>query len=44
MNPGLTSGLGGSEGLEVEEFEIKGVGDWMVRVSQRREGKSLATP
>ena len=31
MNLGLTSGLRGGECLKVEEFEIKGVGDRMVR-------------
>lgn len=30
VNLKLTSRLGGREGVEVEEFKIKGIGDWVV--------------
>jgi len=43
VNLGLTSRLGGGEGLKVEEFKIKGIGD-RVRGSWWREDESLATP
>ena len=44
VNLRLTSGLGGGEGLKVEEFKTKGVRNWMVRGSGWREGESLGTP
>ena len=44
MKLGLTGGLGGRERLKVEEFKIKGVGDWVVRGNRWGEGESLATP
>jgi len=31
VNLGLIGGLGGGEGLKVEEFKIEGVRDWEVR-------------
>ena len=40
----MNLGLRGREGFKVEEFKIKGIGNWVDRGGQWGEGKSLATP
>ena len=44
MNLGLTDWFRGGEGLKVEELEIKGIRDWVVRGNRWREDESLGTP
>lgn len=43
MELGLTGRLGG-ECVKVEEFEIEGVRDWVVRSSRGRKGESSVAP